>query len=170
MVESRRWVWVGLLAFGATLSMSIPFVPVLTVAVLLNPAHWRRIVLCAALGSASAALLLLLVFHHLGWNQIVAYFPQVETSPTWIDVSRWLAKYQLIALTGVAASPLPQTPALIFAAISAVPPVGVFLALVAGKILKYGVVAWLVARFPERFARRNGAIPGDVLEAARRLH
>ena len=161
---------VGLLALGATLSMSIPFVPVLIVAVLLNPVRWRRIVLCSALGSASAALLLLLAFHHLGWNQLVAHSPQIEISQTWIVVSRWLEKYQLIALFGVAASPLPLAPALIFAAISTAPPVGVFVALLVAKILQYGVAAWLFALFPQRFARRSSAIPDDFVEGKRRLH
>ena len=161
---------VGLLALGATLSMSIPFIPVLIVAVLLNPMRWRHIVLCSALGSALAALLLLLAFHHLGWNQLVAHSPQIETSQTWIVVSRWLEKYQLIALFGVAVSPLPLAPALIFAAISAVPPVGVFVALLVAKILQYGMAAWLVARFPQRFARRTSAIPDDFVEGKRRLH
>ena len=158
---TRRWYapLVGLLALGATLSMSIPFLPVLIAAVLLNPVRWRHIVLWSALGSASAALLLLLAFHYLGWNQIVAYFPQIETTQSWIVVSRWLEDYQLIALFVVAASPLPLIPALIFAAILAVPPVGIFVAVLAAKMLQYGVVAWLVAWFPQRFARGNGAIP-----------
>jgi membrane protein YqaA with SNARE-associated domain len=103
-------------------------------------------------------------------EQLVAHSPQIETSQTWIVVSRWLEEYQLIALFGVAASPLPLAPALIFAAISAVPPVGVFVALLLAKILQYGVAAWLVARFPQRFARRTSAIPDDFVEGKRRLH
>jgi membrane protein YqaA with SNARE-associated domain len=121
-------------------------------------------------GSASAALLLVLAFHHLGWNQLVGHSPQIETSQTWIVVSRWLEKYQLIALFGVAASPLPLAPALIFAAISAVPPVRVLVALCVAKILQYGVAAWLVARFPQRFARRSSETPNDFVKGKCRLH
>ena len=142
---------VGAIAFGATLTMSVPCVPILTLAVLLNPPQWRRIVLCAALGSGCGALLLLLAFHHLGWSELVARFPEILTSRTWGQITGWLERYQLPALFVVAASPLPQTPSLVFAAIAEVPPVEVFATLAAGKLLKYGVVAWCVVRFPHWF-------------------
>jgi membrane protein YqaA with SNARE-associated domain len=149
---------VGLLALGATLTMSIPFLPVLIAAVLLNPVRWRHIVLWSALGSASAALLLLIAFHHPA-EQIAAWFPQIETTQWWIVVSGWLEEYHLIALFVVATSPLPLIPALIFAAILALPPAGIFAAILAAKLVQYGLVAWVVARFPQRFARRSDAIP-----------
>jgi hypothetical protein len=58
----------------------------------------------------------------------------------------------------VAASPLPQTPALIFTAVSRLPPAEVFLALFIGKSLKYGVYAWLAATFPDYFHRIVAAL------------
>jgi hypothetical protein len=51
-----------------------------------------------------------------------------------------------------------------------VPPVGVFVALLLAKILQYGVAAWFVARFPQRFARRTSAISDEFAEGKRRLH
>ncbi|HTO48098.1 MAG TPA: VTT domain-containing protein [Burkholderiales bacterium] len=146
---------VGVIAFGATLSMSVPCVPILTLAVLLNAPQWRRIVLCAALGSGCGALLLLLAFHHLGWTELIARFPEILTSRTWGQITAWLERYQLPALFVVAASPLPQTPSLIFAAIAEVPPVEVFVVLVTGKLLKYGVVAWCAVRFPQWFTNAS---------------
>jgi hypothetical protein len=53
---------------------------------------------------------------------------------------------------------LPQTPALIFTAVSRLPPAEVFLALLIGKSLKYGVYAWLAATFPDYFHRIVAAL------------
>ena len=65
----------------------------------------------------------------------------------------WVGRYGLFALAAVCALPLPQTPALIVCAVSELPQPGIFLAVAAGKCLKYGVLAWMVATFPERFIR-----------------
>ena len=56
-----------------------------------------------------------------------------------------------VASAALAAQPLPQTPALIFTAVSRLPPAEVFLALLIGKSLKYGTYAWLAVRFPGWF-------------------
>jgi membrane protein YqaA with SNARE-associated domain len=53
----------------------------------------------------------------------------------------------------IALSPLPQTPALIFADIIRHDDLDVFVVMLAGKLLKYGSYAWLTARFPERFGQ-----------------
>ncbi len=56
----RRWypVLVGALAFFATLSMSVPVVPLLSASVLLNARRWKAIAACAAFGSGAGALIL----------------------------------------------------------------------------------------------------------------
>jgi membrane protein YqaA with SNARE-associated domain len=64
-----------------------------------------------------------------------------------------VTRYGAWALLAIAASPLPQTPAVAFAAISRLPPLEVLLALLVGKLFKYGIYAWLIARFPGYFAR-----------------
>ena len=65
-----------------------------------------------------------------------------------------MAAHGPLALFLIAASPLPQTPALIFFAIAHHDYPAVFVAMLAGKIIKYGLFAWLASHFPERF--RNG--------------
>lgn len=143
----------GLLALLATLSMTVPATFVLVPAVLASPARWRSLWLWACLGSATGGVLLVLFFHHLAWGQVYALFPKFETSKSWIRVEGWVEDYGLYALAWVAALPLPQTPALLLCGIGRVPAEGVFAAMLAGKLAKYGVVAWMVSRFPERFAR-----------------
>ena len=142
---------VAAVAFGLTVSMSMPFAPVLIFAVLLNRARWRSIAIHCSLGSAAGALVLYLVFHHLGWAAVTAYYPDLTRSTAWIQATTWLSAYGTPALFFIAASPLPQSPALIFAAIYRLPVIDVFLALLVGKLIKYGAYAWLVSKFPAKF-------------------
>ena len=65
----------------------------------------------------------------------------------------WVTRYGAWALFLIAATPLPQTPAIAFAAITRLPVLEVLVALFAGKLLKYSIYAWLVARFPDHFVR-----------------
>lgn len=138
--------------------MSLPFGGVLAAAVLLAPARWRSTVLAASLGSSFGALVIYLVFHHLGWNQFIAVYPDIVASQAWIDANRWLSGYGMFALFAIAALPVPQTPALIFTAIYRLPVGEVWLAIFAGKLVKYGVYALGVKAFPDRFAGRYEAL------------
>jgi membrane protein YqaA with SNARE-associated domain len=142
---------VGGVAFVLTMSMAMPFVPVLIATVLARRDRWIAIVLLSSLGSAAGGLVLYLIFHHLGWNQIIAWYPDLVQSQAWSDATRWVSAYGTSALLIVAASPFPQTPALIFAAVSRLSIPQVFLALLLGKLLKYGMYAWLAAKFPSWF-------------------
>lgn len=144
---------VGLSALAVTLTMSVPFASVLVFAVLLSRRRWWIIAMASAVGSSIGGLILYLVFHHLGWNQLVAWYPDIATTRSWRDATVWVSRYGGWALLVVAASPLPQTPALAFAAVSRLPIAEVLAALLLGKLLKYTVYAWLVARFPLHFSR-----------------
>jgi membrane protein YqaA with SNARE-associated domain len=118
----------------------------------------------ASLGAALGAALLYLVFHHLGWARLFDAYPDVVRSTAWSDATRWLSAYGVVALLVIAATPLPLTPALMFAGISRLPIVDVVLALWIGKLAKYLVYAWLASRFPER-ALQRGQRHADALRA-----
>ena len=57
----------------------------------------------------------------------------------------------LPALGLICALALPETPALIVCAVSDLPLSGIFLGVAIGKLVKYGVLSWMAATFPERF-------------------
>jgi membrane protein YqaA with SNARE-associated domain len=146
---------VGAVAVAATLSMSVPFATLLVAAVLMARRRWIAIAVGASLGAALGAALLYLVFHHLGWARLFDAYPDVVRSTAWSDATRWLSTYGVLALLVIAATPLPLTPALMFAGISRLPIVEVVLVLWIGKLAKYLVYAWLASRFPERALRRG---------------
>ena len=142
---------VAALSMAATLTMTVPATAVLIVSVMLRPHRWILVLLAAVLGAAVGASLLAWGFHHQGWAQLHAAYPEFSTSDGWKQVVDWVGRYGLLALAAVSALPLPHTPALIVCSVSDLPLTGIFLAVAAGKGLKYGVLAWMVATFPERF-------------------
>lgn len=141
----------GGLAFLLTASMTVPVSTALVAAVLLSPLRWRSIALQAAFGSALGATLLVLLFYHLGWVQLHALFPATFDSPGWQRAIAWTGEYGVIALFLIAALPMPQTPALLFCAITLLPVADVFVAVLFGKLIKYFFLAALAAQFPQKF-------------------
>jgi membrane protein YqaA with SNARE-associated domain len=145
---------IGAAAFGATLSMTVPFATVLVAAVLAAPKRWRALAVWSSIGTGLAGLVLYLAFHHLGWVQFAERYPEIATSRAWLQAAAWLSEWGLYALFAIAALPLPQTPAVAFAALASLSPSGVFAALLLGKLVKYAVYAWATARFPGWFLDR----------------
>ena len=160
VVSNRTYPFaVGGIAFLFTISMTIPFASILIGAILVRRDRWIAIVLLASLGSSTGGVLLYLVFHHFGWDQITALYPTLADSQAWSDATKWVSAYGTWALLVFAASPFPQTPALIFTAVTQLPVLDVYLALLVGKFLKYAIYGWLAARFPSlaiRFLRLIG--------------
>lgn len=147
---SRHYAsWVALASLGLTLLPSLPFGVVLVTAVLLDNRRWLRIWLLSSLAAAAGSLILFAFFHHLGWDQVVARFPEIAQSGVYARVSEWVARWGVWALFVATVIPLPQTPALAVCAIAAQPLPMAFIALLAGKGLRYLLYAWLAAKSPQ---------------------
>jgi membrane protein YqaA with SNARE-associated domain len=142
---------VGAVALIVTVSMTVPFASILIGAILLRREHWREIVVLSSLGSATGGVLLYVIFHYWGWSHLAAAYPDLLQSKAWSDATIWVSAYGTWALLAIAATPLPQTPALIFTAVSRLPLWEVFVALLVGKLVKYGTYGFLAARFPSWF-------------------
>lgn len=151
-----------LLSFGGTISAAYPVTAVIVTAVMLAPRRWLMLSLGCATGSALAGAVVVGVSHMLGYNEIHTLFPNLISVDTWNEASGWIDDYGIWAIFGVGASPLPQMPLLIFFGIVDDRIFEAFVALLAGKVLKYGIVAWVTQHFPEKFAffrRINGHKP-----------
>lgn len=161
----ERWFspLVGSCAFFVTATFTLPVEVLVTVSALMSPYRWIAIGLSAALGSTLASLALYLAFHHLGWNLLLAWYPDIAKSKAWGDATRWLSQYGSTALFVLVAFPLPvpKIPALAFAGIYRLPIWEVLLAIGLGKVLKYNVYALVVSRFPERFGALYGSSSED---------
>lgn len=144
---------VAALAFVATTTFSFPFAAVLIPAVLLAPSRWLWIGLLSGIASGCGAALLVEVFFSLGWDWAIGRYPELGQLPGWPWAVVWLQRYGLFAMLVIAASPMPQTPALLLLALSDPPRLGVALAVGIGKTIKYVFLAWATARYPARYAR-----------------
>ena len=141
----------GGLALLGTVAALYPVTAVVVPAVLLVPQRWKGVSVANALGSALGASLLVIVAHHMGWSYLYEHYPQLATHADWLRVISWVEHYGLAALFVVSLSPLPQTPALLVLGVSRQEYLGVFFAILAGKLIKYGAFAYVAKRFPERF-------------------
>jgi membrane protein YqaA with SNARE-associated domain len=144
---------VALIAFVVTATFSFPFAAVLIPAVLLAPGRWISIGLLCGLASGFGAAVLVEVFHHLGWEFIAARYPELVQLDALQWVRDWLQNYGLIALLIIAASPMPQTPALLVYSLVDPSIPGVAAAIGIGKSIKYLFLSWVTARYPGRFVR-----------------
>ena len=93
------------------------------------------------------------MFHHLGWQTITEQYPDMVQLEALQVAKDWLGHYGLLALLVIAASPMPQTPALlVYSMVNPFAP-GVVLAVGAGKAVKYTALTYLTARYPGRFVK-----------------
>ncbi|MBS0336222.1 MAG: hypothetical protein JSS40_05310 [Proteobacteria bacterium] len=136
----------GIMAFAATLSMTVPTVPMLCALVALNRRRWRAIAFWAVVGSASAGALFVHVLGHLGALYLQAKLPELVASAHWQHLVESGSHHGWWVLSVIAVSPIAQTPVLFLAAMLGMPAITVFSSLFAGKALKYGLMAGLTAR------------------------
>jgi membrane protein YqaA with SNARE-associated domain len=144
---------VALIAFVSTATFAFPFVIVLIPAVLLAPRRWLVLGLLTGLSSGLGGAVLSEVFQFMGRELVIARFPELAASEHWHMVSDWLQHYGLLALAIVAASPVPQTPAVLVVSLANPSALGVLLAIGVGKTVKYVFLAWLTAHYPGRFVK-----------------
>ena len=154
-----------LLSFGGTISAAYPVTAVIVTAVMMAPRRWLTLSTACSLGSALAGAIVVGVSHVLGYNEIHQLFPHLISAETRAEASHWIGDYGVWAIFGVGASPLPQMPLLIFFGIVDDRIFEAFVALFAGKLIKYTIVAWVTQHFPEKlgfFKRINGRINGQM--------
>lgn len=147
---NRPW-YVALVSLLAGLDLFILIVPsdgLMISAVLARRERWVSTFLWVSTGSALGALLLTALIQGVGIETLQALFPAVFQSQGWSGLEEFMAAYGALALAVVSFSPLPQQPGVIIAALSGTPPIVVFLAVWIGRVVKYGVLAWLAAYAP----------------------
>ena len=130
---------VGLLAAVSSATGLYPFGPVLAAAVLAAPRRWWSLYVASCAGAVGGVLLLAGLVRTYGLPWAEALFPGVEQSAEWQRYVYWSARYGWLALAAFAASPLPQMPILVLSALSRIGLGPIALAVLVGKLVKYGV-------------------------------
>lgn len=144
---------VTLICFVSTVTFSFPFAAVLIPAVLISPKRWLILGLLCGVASGCGAAVLVEIFHYVGWEFVIARYPELIQLEGWQWASDWLQHYGLVVMLIIAASPMPQTPALLFCALANLPTLGILIAVGIGKTAKYLFLSWATARYPGRFMR-----------------
>ena len=130
---------VGLLSIFSSGTALYPFAPVLVAALVFAPTRWRSIYLASALGAAIGAGSLTLAIQWLGNGLLSAQFQSLDALPHWLGARQLVEGYGAYAIAAVAALPVPQIPVLVALALAGTPPWQIALAILAGKLVKYGV-------------------------------
>jgi membrane protein YqaA with SNARE-associated domain len=137
-------VVIAALAAASTASGLYPFAPVLVAAILVAPRRWRGTYLAACLGAVVGVLALAGLVQAYGLPWVEGMFPAAGRSGTWQLYEYWARRRGWLALALFAALPLPQTPILVLSALSHVGLGWIALAVLVGKLVKYGVYAGAV--------------------------
>lgn len=145
----------GGFAFAAALSVVVPFGGVLASCVLVAPKRWRAIAFCSAVGAAAGMLLLSLTFEHLGVRPLVEAYPDLVSSPEWIDARGWISRYGIVSLVAIAALPVPLTPALLFACIADLPLLQIAGAIWLGRWIKFHLYGWGTVELAEQWWKKT---------------
>lgn len=131
----------ALYGFIGTIIEIVPVTWVLSAFVALNQKQWKKFLAAGVFGASIGAATLTWMFHRWGLTWIVTNYPTLTDSPGWQSAEVWIAKYGVLALTAVAASPLALTPALAVCGLMKMPVGSAGLAVSLGKLAKYYVIA-----------------------------
>lgn len=138
--QSRAYpVLVGLLALISAGTSFYSFGPVLVAAIIIAPERWRSTYIAACSGAAVGATLLAFMVQTIGGHLIAVYFPGLEHSVDWLRADQLIRTYGILSLVAIAALPIPQLPPLLILALANKSPWLIGLAILVGKLCKYGL-------------------------------
>lgn len=138
--------YLTLTAFVLMVTGLIPFEVILIPSVAAAPSRWRKIAVCGVLGCALGAVVLAGLFQSYGRPLTEFFFPQLHASRGWIQAEGWIANYGFFALTGIAALPVAQLPAIAVCGLMRMNLLQIGIAFLLGKSLKYGLISYGVAK------------------------
>lgn len=153
---------IGFFAFIDNLIVIVPTDGLLVSSILLRARRWLWFSLAVTVGSSLGALLLayLIEIHGMPW--ILTYFPNLNTGWAWMTTEKFFLEYGLIVVFAVAAAPIFQHPAIVLAAVSNIGLVHIFLAVFAGRLIKYLIMGYISSHAPKMLGRLWGL--GEELE------
>lgn len=147
---------IGLLAFLDAFVIIIPTDGLLISSVLLKPKRWINLALCVSIGSTFGALILFYLVKSHGLPVILNFFPGIDNGEMWIWTETFFQKYGLLLVFFVAATPLFQHPAIILAALAHTNFFLMLFVTLAGRILKYMIMAYISSHSPRLITKMWG--------------
>ena len=146
----RIW-YLPLLSFLAILDNFLVVIPtdgILISSSMLKPQKWFYFSMFIGIGSAIGALILAYVIQLYGIQVVEMMFPDIQNSSAWIRTQKFFDEYGLWLLFAVAATPFTQQPAIILAVLAGIPLFQIFLVSLAGRTLKFILMAYIGSHAP----------------------
>lgn len=145
-----------ILALLAGLDLFVFFIPTDGLFLLSIAGHPKRSViltLFTSIGSTIGAIFLAYLISTHGISIIHSFAPNLLQQENWKWAEHWFQLYGIGSVFGISALPLVPHPILILAALAQVSTIKIGLAYLAGRILKFGVYAWLFSHAPQVLKR-----------------
>ncbi len=153
----------GLLAAADNFIVVIPNDGLLISSSMLRPRRWLSLAIWIAIGSTLGAFLLAVLIEAHGMPWVLELIPGLDSSSAWVWTERFFDNYGLIVVFLIAATPLPQQPAVILATISSIPLWQIVVVVFIGRLIKFLVMAYISTHAP-RLITRIWGIRGELEE------
>jgi membrane protein YqaA with SNARE-associated domain len=146
--------WVSFLAALDTFVFVIPTDGIVITAFLAQRKKTVWILILAALGSTLGSTLFGLLTVWFG-PQIIDWIlsDAIQTSTVWTFSQAWFKSYGIWAVAAVSALPVTHHPILALVCLAKVPLLDLSLSMLAGRVLKFAVYAWICRRSPDLLAQ-----------------
>lgn len=155
---------VGLLAMLDTFFVVIPTDGLLVSSCMITPRRWFILAVNATIGSTLGGTLLAVLVSYHGLPFILEIYPGIDQSSTWLWCVGFIEKFGLLLVFAVAATPLPQQPAVILASIAQSSIFHIFLVVLFGRFVKYVVMAYISSHAPRLISKLWG-VKGELDDA-----
>lgn len=159
-----RWWFAPLLAFLSALdayAVIVPNDPLIAAGCFAKPRKWLSLTIWMTIGNTLGALsVAALVSSNSGWIFDHLVSNHLRHSHEWKTSLRMIRHHGLWGLTLISFSPLPQHAAVIIAGLVDMPLSEIFLAVLVGHGLKYGIIGYLAAKSPH-VLRKWKILPRD---------
>lgn len=154
---SLNQAWYGpLLALLAAVDYFIVVIPtdgLLISSSIAAPRRWFQFALWLAIGSVLGGVAFSFLVSLYGNGFLIWIFPTIRENQYWILSDKWMNLYGSWAVFFVTALPILSHPILAIAALMKVSIRDITVALLCGRIIKYGVFSWLASHAPQYLFR-----------------
>ncbi len=155
---------IGILAILDNVIIVIPNDGILIASAMIVPRRWWIYAITVAIGSTLGALLLAWLVDYQGYPWVMELFPGIDKSRMWEWSSNFFDKYGVIVVFVVGLSPILQQPVIILAALANTPLHQLAIAIFAGRIIKYLVMAYIGSHSP-KYLKKIWGIESELKDA-----
>lgn len=147
---------IGLLAAADNFVLVVPTDGILISSSMLTPRRWFSFASFVAVGSTVGALALAAWVEYQGLPWVREFYPGIESTAAWTWAVEFFAKYGLLVVFIVAATPLIQQPTVILAGLANTPLLQLAAVIFVGRFIKFLIMAYIGSHAPRLLAKMWG--------------